>query len=363
MTISPKITIAFATFLLLIFSSALAFAAQTDIVTTPMGQAGKTPTSDLAPVFQTATALSENGLISTRIPTRTPNPIFLTATARAGGESRAVVSLESYDADYLTALAELQEKEVIPLGGSLVYQTGYAFFDGRGTFYTPLAEYRPHLDYIIAGELNFRPSETEDIESCALLSRIQTTGQYATSFMLVGFTNEGEPFFVDTPDESSTPTIDISSDEFDLEEPHHFIIVVRDDELQVFIDGELALESDELSPREGTYGIGLNTTGFGARCEVNNLWIYELDLIWEGEEGVCGITVNQAVNLRGGPGVNFTQEGQILANEVLDVDGQILAADGYVWWRLADEKWVPSDLVRELGDCETLAPEVDFEEE
>jgi hypothetical protein len=358
-------------------------------VNSPAPQAdlqGASPTSEVAPIHQTSTALFSEDLAPT--PTRgmsdlmrTATAMFaeldMTATALFGGirstptpkptatssKSTTFDDLVFFAENYTVAIEEMQENELIPLGGSLVYQTGYAFFDGRGRFYTPLAEFRPHTDYVIAAEIEFTPSDSDDPHSCGLMSRIQTEGSRATAFTMVGLTNEGGLFLVDQPGPTDDGTFDFTFDVYNLDLPHHFVVVVRDDQMWIFLDGEMVLTNDDLVPREGSYGLAMNATGFGGRCEARGLWIYELDLVWEGEEGSCGITVNQNVNLREGPGVNFELAGQIEASNVMDVDGQVSAPDGYVWWSLASGEWVRSDLVRELGDCETLAPEVDMPDE
>lgn len=214
---------------------------------------------------------------------------------------------------------------------------------------------------MMSGELTFTTSsDPDDVELCGFLTRVRTEGNFATGYIITGFDGDGSPMLLDQGDGF---VIDFSFATFDLEEPHFYTLIVQDETLLIFVDGELVLENDELTPRQGSYGIAIDSEGFGARCEVDNVWIYELDNVWEDDEGVCGVTTNQAINLRAGPGTNFDLAGQITADDILSVDGQFLAPDGFVWWRLTTENWVRSDLVDEIGSCEDLAPEVELEEE
>ncbi|MCI0710837.1 MAG: SH3 domain-containing protein [Chloroflexi bacterium] len=378
--------ILFVTLVILMVGGTISLASQSGSNAPASELQGSSPTSELAPIFQTSTALFSNELAPTATPKlsdlmRTATAIFSElnmtstaifenflatptpkATSTPSKPSTSFDNLVYFAEDYTIAVEELQANEIIPLGGSLVYQTGYAFFDGRGRFYTPLAEFRPHTDYVIAAELEFTPSNTDELESCALMSRIETRGSLATAYTLVGFTSDGGPFLLDQPGEFDDPIFDFTFDTYSLDVPHHFMAIVRDDELLVFINGEFVMRNDDLTAREGSYGLAMFATGFGGRCEARGLWIYELDLVWESDEGYCGVTVNQNVNLREGPGINFEQAGQIESGQVMDVEGQVMAPDGYVWWSLTSGEWIRSDLVRELGNCETLAPEVDMPE-
>lgn len=69
---------------------------------------------------------------------------------------------------------------------------------------------------------------------------------------------------------------------------------------------------------------------------------------------VCTITpLNGQINIRTGPGTNFDSESVIVANERVEIDGQTTAADGFVWWRLSENRgWVRSDVVETRGQCD-----------
>jgi hypothetical protein len=79
---------------------------------------------------------------------------------------------------------------------------------------------------------------------------------------------------------------------------------------------------------------------------------YQLVLV--DENVTCMAGSQSGANLRSGPGTDFDRLGALKAGEPADVIGQATGSDGFVWWQLADESWVRSDLVDEAGDCEQV---------
>lgn len=68
----------------------------------------------------------------------------------------------------------------------------------------------------------------------------------------------------------------------------------------------------------------------------------------------CTVTAGSNVNLRSGPGTVYARAGRLAANESMSPVGQAMGIDGYVWWHLADGKWVRSDIINTAGNCEGL---------
>lgn len=78
----------------------------------------------------------------------------------------------------------------------------------------------------------------------------------------------------------------------------------------------------------------------------------------------CTVISSSDVNLRAGPGTNFSIEATLPASQTSHVDGQIQGTDGLIWWHLASGSWVRADVVNSDGSCETvpvLLYEDDFE--
>ena len=68
----------------------------------------------------------------------------------------------------------------------------------------------------------------------------------------------------------------------------------------------------------------------------------------------CTVSSRQTINQRSGPGTNFAQVGSLAAGASTLVLEQTTGADGFVWWYLADDAWVRSDLVTTYGNCEAI---------
>jgi hypothetical protein len=69
----------------------------------------------------------------------------------------------------------------------------------------------------------------------------------------------------------------------------------------------------------------------------------------------CVASATFDVRQRSGPGTNFDQDGALIPGEQEGVTGQTDAADGFVWYLLANETWVRSDLVTVEGpNCADL---------
>jgi hypothetical protein len=279
--------------------------------------------------------------------------IAIAASITIPDEGVSVPVLENYAAPYEKAIAELQEKQVIPVGGDLIFEEDYAFFSGQGNWFTALASRAPRTNVIVAGELTYTAGTTSELEVCALMARVVSNSSGAASRILgVGLDNEGNAYYADLFGSGQNDmTIEIIEPGLDLEQPHHFLVLAIGDRLTVYVDGQLTLHNAQIDERSGTYGIALQGRGPGANCEGRNLWAYE---VAGTPAGVCEIIANSAVNRRQGPGTNFETAGQIPAGEPRTVTGQFSAADSFTWWQLEDSSWVRADVVTASGDCQVV---------
>jgi hypothetical protein len=193
----------------------------------------------------------------------------------SGGVSGGV-SLSSYDEDYQDVIAELRDLDLIGSGGTLLFEEDYAWFEGQGSFYTPLARNSPARNFVMSGELTYRPSGSTNNEECTLGMRVVWSGSTTNEYTDVGYSNQGFIYYLDITGGSEDFSDGIEVDEDVLTDPHIFTIIAIDDELTVFVDGELILDGGEIESRSGTWGIGLNGAGAGAKCEGRNIWVYTL---------------------------------------------------------------------------------------
>lgn len=185
-------------------------------------------------------------------------------------------ALTSYDAAWEDAIEELQAAGVIPAGGGLIFTEDYAYFTGQGNFYTPLARTVSEQDVVIAAELTYTASGSDDLESCSLGARVvwdESTGN-SNRYLDAGLLGSGNAFYLDQQGDEGE--FDTSLDTFDLDEPHHILIILIDDALTVYIDGELVFEDAPVEARAGSFGVGLNGKGAGANCEARSIWAYRV---------------------------------------------------------------------------------------
>ncbi|PJF21499.1 MAG: hypothetical protein CUN56_10785 [Phototrophicales bacterium] len=77
---------------------------------------------------------------------------------------------------------------------------------------------------------------------------------------------------------------------------------------------------------------------------------------------ICLINALNTVNLRIGPGTTYDRAGTLPAGTSINADGQATGVDGFIWWRLVDERWVRSDVVETAGECDAL-PKIDLAED
>jgi hypothetical protein len=186
-----------------------------------------------------------------------------------------------------------------------------------------------------------------------LTTRINTNSAgTAITYVDVGITNTGDLLIADVSDEDeNATTLELVPLVLNLGQAHHLLILVIDETLTVFVDGEQAVANVPVVERSGTYGISLLGAGPDASCEGRNIWVYQVPSV---TPGVCSISAGSAVNRRSGPDTSFDSPGQLPAGQQEQAQGQTIGADGQRWWQLEDGSWVRDDVVNAEGDCTTV---------
>ena len=259
--------------------------------------------------------------------------------------------LNNVDGDWEDAVNELRDSGYIGAGGGMIFNENRAFFDGQGSWFTPLARRAQRTDIVMAGTLDFTRGSRTELETCSLLARIVDTGGASVeTYLEVGFDNEGSVFYFDNPQQGE-PIFDLRALNLDFDQPNHVLFIASDDRLTVFINGELIFDDVEIDERAGSFGIALLGRGANSRCEGTNIWAYEAPSF---QPGVCEASTSNTVNKRSGPGTDFSRAGTLSAGTTLNVIGQATGSAGFVWWQLEDETWVREDVVSVQGDCVTI---------
>jgi hypothetical protein len=269
-----------------------------------------------------------------------------------GDVTRAIPSLTTSGGDWEATIGELQSLELIAPGGSLVFHEDSAFFQGNGSFFTPLARNEPFADVVMAADLTFTQGDASEIESCTLLARIgDNAAGDAETYVDVGLVTGGSVVVQDRFSATAEAASEIADLRLNLDEPHNLLLVLQNDLLDIYVDGELVFDDFLVADRSGSYGIALRSAARGARCEGENLWVYQTA---PNAPGVCQIIAPDNANTRRGPGIQFDLYAQIAPGTTLEVIGQSVDGEGLTWWQLEDGNWVREDRVMIEGDCASV---------
>jgi hypothetical protein len=280
------------------------------------------------------------------------NAIIATFDTPAEENTAAVTALTHYRDEWEATISELQTLELIAPGGSLVFHEDSAFFTGRGSFFTPLARNEPFADVVMAADLSFTQGDPAQIESCTLLARIgDNAAGDAETYVDVGFVTGGNVVVQDRFSATAEAASEVAELRLNLEQSHHLLLVLQNDVLDIYVDGELVFDDFLVADRSGSYGIALRSAARGARCEGENLWVYQTA---PNTPGVCQIIAPDNANVRRGPGIQFDLYAQIAPGTTLEVIGQSVDGEGFTWWQLEDSNWVREDRVETEGECASV---------
>jgi hypothetical protein len=262
-------------------------------------------------------------------------------------------TLQQYDSDWSSAIAELQDLEIIPSGGGLVFQEDYAFLSGNGNFFVALSSQRPETDIVMAGEISYTTGSQTSYENCMLTSRIETDAEGdARKYLQVGLDNAQNVIVFDRFGQGDTQaSLEFIETRVDLDLPHHFLILALDDQLTVYLDGEMVIQNFEIAEHAGIYGIALRGQGIDAHCAGRDIWVYQVP---SAPPGVCEIHIDRSVNMRSGPGTDYERAGQLAPGTTWRAQAATLSEDGFIWWQLENQHWVRNDVVEAIGFCQNL---------
>lgn len=267
-----------------------------------------------------------------------------------GGGSAA--TLTQHDTGWQSAIQELQANGVIPEGGALVFEENRVFGNAVGSGFVPLQANARFADVVIAGTVVFE-SNTTEFESCGMLARTTGNTNSLNEFLFVGLANDNSAFVLDTelPDERSA--FAVSPPGLDSSAPQHFLAVIVDDTISVYLNGNLVIREFPVTDREGFHALYLfSNSDTVTNCEINDMWVYRVS----SGAGVCEVTASSNVNQRTGPGTNFSVAGQLTAGRVYQATGQAQGSDGFTWYQLETGAFVREDVVTESGACSSLPP-------
>lgn len=255
--------------------------------------------------------------------------------------------LETYSGNWSDVVEELELADLISPDGELIFNLEIAFFDGQGSFFTPISRNSLYRDVVVSAELNFT-SDSDLLETCSLLAHV-TGEETAETFLEIGIDNQGNIFWIDA---SQTPMSSGSeASALDLSQVQHLLFIVQSENLSIYLNGQLLRDSIEVSARSGSFGIALMGKGRESRCEATNMWGYSAPVMIE---GLCEATTAVNVNRRAGASTGFAITGIIKAGRYVRLIAQTIDGAGLSWYQLDDEGFVREDVVVLSGDCDNL---------
>ena len=235
------------------------------------------PTATPGLPFGQPSATPALGTTNTK-PTATPGLPFGQPSATPGlgtTNNTAATTLTNFRGTHQQAIAELEQKGLVRTGGRLLFVEDYAWFEGDGYWYTPLAANSPRTNVVIAGDMTFESGSTE-YEDCGLLGRVVTVGSRAEESLSIALTNDGGVLVFDDFGDAE-PVSYFQALNLDFTQPHHLMFILEGTNATVFVDGQLALEDVQVEQRPGSFGISLYSVAASSRCEGRNIWVYSYD--------------------------------------------------------------------------------------
>lgn len=258
-------------------------------------------------------------------------------------------SLTQFAANPREAIAELEQQGVIPFGGRLLFQESYLFYRGGGDHLLLMSSLTTSTNLVLAGELTYTPGNLDEDEYCGLSVR-RTLEARQRGYLNFGLNSQGLAFY---DDEQLSPDVANRTGSYRLEtplsDPHHFLIIVVDERMTLYLDGQPIFVEVEIEKRPGVYALVQRGAAQTSRCEGRNMWVYTLPETTN--PGLCEMRTVGIVNKRSGPGTNFEIVAELPPQFTATVIGQTEGDDGFTWWQLDDETWVRSDIVAVSGDC------------
>lgn len=249
------------------------------------------------------------------------------------------------------AVAELQSLGLIAsTGGTLILTQDDLSADGMGETRLPLAAGAARTHIVMAGTLAFMPQSPTGYETCSLLARTDEADEPPEVYLQIGLDSDGDFFYVDRSAADDEAPFVYQLLGLDLAQAHRLLLILQEDRLTVFVNGESLLVDTMVEEREGFFGMAYAGASDDSRCDIRDLWVYASPPF---TPGLCTASAPSPVNKRTGPGTNFERMGQLI-DEPLAIIAQTTGTDGFVWYQLEDESYVRQDVIALSGDCSAI---------
>jgi hypothetical protein len=186
--------------------------------------------------------------------------------------------LEDAFGDAEDAIAELEDLGLISDEGTLLFEEEMM---GSALNSTEMPETYEGGNIVMAALISWRPVEGVDGEYfvCGLIAQSPTDDMDSTkgAMLIVGFDSDSAVAMVefDLADVDNS-IFDVAETEVNIHDPQHILMIVQDDTLMVFVNGELLVEDNTLEMTTGTdefFAGYLLDPG----CVMTGVWAYSFE--------------------------------------------------------------------------------------
>lgn len=179
--------------------------------------------------------------------------------------------IEDYDGDWDAIIEQLDDSGYLDEDdGSLFYEDNRLRFEEDDELFIQFDD-DEITDFVMAATLQMKPADTGDYEFCMLTYRDNFDEGYLGSGIDVVETVVLYDVIFDSDDDS---LIEREDHDEDVDEEIHLIIIALDDEITVYQDGELVIEEDDLTVREGVVGLYRSEE---TDCDADDVWVWEIE--------------------------------------------------------------------------------------
>lgn len=154
--------------------------------------------------------------------------------------------------------------------GDLIFEDRRVRFDDDEDFFIPF-DTDEITDFVMAATLQMELVTDDEYEFCMLTYR----DDFDEGFLGTGVDSLESVMLIDRVfDSDDDALIDSEDHDEDVDEEIHIIVIALDDEITVYVDGDLVFEDDDLSVREGVLGLYRTEE---TDCDADDVWIWEIE--------------------------------------------------------------------------------------
>lgn len=179
--------------------------------------------------------------------------------------------IEDYDGDWDEIIEQLDDSGYLnEKDGDLFFEDNRVRFEEDDEFFIEF-DSDEITDFVMAATLQMKPADNGDYEFCMLTYRDDFDEGYLGTGLDIAESVVLYDLVFDSDDDA---LIESEDHDEDVDEEIHIIIIALDDEITVYQDGELVIEEDDLTVREGVVGLYRSEN---TDCDADDVWVWEIE--------------------------------------------------------------------------------------